>query len=231
MGNNAKQITINDLLQIFMQHIRLIIILTLTGTLVAYLYVSYMVTPIYSTSALILVQSSSTLESSSTTLNSDKVNMSDINSSVMLANTCSTLFTVDPDMKSIISGASVSITAIEDSYFLKITASSSDPHTAANIANLVANTAPGVFKKYFGEAGKVDTVDEASIPSRPSSPDKSRYTMIGLLIGLVLGLGISFLLEMIDTTIKPGDDLYKQYEIPVFAEIVDFEPEGGAKKK
>ena len=134
-------------------------------------------------------------------------------------------------MKSIISGASVSITAIEDSYFLKITASSSDPHTAANIANLVANTAPGVFKKYFGEAGKVDTVDEASIPSRPSSPDKSRYTMIGLLIGLVLGLGISFLLEMIDTTIKPGDDLYKQYEIPVFAEIVDFEPEGGAKKK
>ena len=91
MGNNAKQLTVNDLLQIFMQHIRLIIILTLTGTLVAYLYVSYMVTPIYSTSALILVQSSSTLESSSTTLNSDKVNMSDISSSVMLANTCSTL--------------------------------------------------------------------------------------------------------------------------------------------
>ena len=33
------------------------------------------------------------------------------------------------------------------------------------------------------------------------------------------------------TTIKPGDDLYKLYDIPVFAEIVDFEAEGGAKKK
>ena len=42
---------------------------------------------------------------------------------------------------------------------------------------------------------------------------------------------ISFLLEIIDTTIKPGDDLYKMYEIPVFAEIVDFETEGGGKKK
>ena len=58
-----------------------------------------------------------------------------------------------------------------------------------------------------------------------------RYLLIGLAIGLVVSLIISFLLEIIDTTIKPDDDLYKQYEIPVFAEIIDFETEGGAKKK
>ena len=221
-------------MKIFLQHIRLIIILTVAGTVLAYLYVSYMVTPIYSTSALILVQNGSTFESdysTSTTLNGEKVNTQDITSSVLLANTCSTLFTVDPDMKSLISGATVSISAVEDSYFLRITSSSADPHTAANIANLVANTAPSVFKKYFGDAGKVDTVDEAAVPAAPSSPNKMRYTIIGLLAGLIISLVISFLLEIIDTTIKPGDDLYKQYEIPVFAEIVDFEAEGGAKKK
>jgi len=230
----SKQITIADLLKIFLQHIRLIIIMALAGTVLAYLYVSYMVTPMYSTSALILVQNGSTFESdysSSTSLNGEKVNMNDITSSQMLANTCATLFTVDPDMRSLISGASISISVVEESYFLRISSSSADPHTAANIANLVANTAPSVFKKYFGDAGKVDTVDEASVPSRPSSPDKTRYTMMGFLVGLVLSLVISFLLEIIDTTIKPGDDLYKQYEIPVFAEIVDFEAEGGAKKK
>ena len=158
----SKQITISDLLKIFLQHIRLIIILTVAGTVLAYLYVSYMVTPIYSTSALILVQNGSTFESdysTSTTLNGEKVNTQDITSSVLLANTCSTLFTVDPDMKSLISGATVSISAVEDSYFLRITSSSADPHTAANIANLVANTAPSVFKKYFGDAGKVDADD------------------------------------------------------------------------
>jgi capsular polysaccharide biosynthesis protein len=149
----------------------------------------------------------------------------------MLANTCTTLFTVDPDIKSLISGASISISTVEDSYFLRITATSADPHTAANIANLVANTAPAVFKKYFDDAGRVDTVEEAYVPSSPYSPNKNQYVMTGLAIGLILALVISFLLEMIDTTIKPGDDLYKQYEIPVFAEIVDFEAEGGAKKK
>ncbi len=233
----SKQITIGELLKIFLQHIKLIIIVTLIGALVAFLYVSYLVTPMYSTSALILVQNGSSFESdisktnNSTTLNGEKVNTSDITSSQMLANTCSTLFTVDPDMKSIISGANITISVVEDSYFLRISSTSSDPHTAANIANLVANTAPQVFKKYFGDAGKVDTVEEANVPSSPSSPDKPKYVLIGFIVGLVLSLIISFMLEIIDTTIKPGDDLYKQYEVPVFAEIVDFEAEGGAKKK
>lgn len=231
----TKQITISDLLKMFLQHIRLIIVITLLGTVLAFLYVSYMVTPMYTTSALILVQNGNTLDgdltNTSGTANGDKVNMNDINSSVMLANTCSTLFTVDPTMKSIISGASVNISVVENSYFLRITSTSSDPHTAANIANLVASTAPEIFKKYFGDGGKVDTVDVASVPSAPSSPNKSRYIMMGALIGLVISLAIAFLMEIIDTTIKPGDDLYKQYSIPVFAEIVDFDQEGGAKKK
>lgn len=231
-----KQISIGDLLKIFLQHIKLIIIVTLLGGLLAFLYVTYLVTPMYSTSALILVQNGNTFESdinaaNNSSLNGEKVNTNDITSSQMLANTCSTLFTVDPDMKSIISGASISISVVEDSYFLRISSTSSDPHTAANIANLVANTAPQVFKKYFGDAGKVDTVEEANVPSSPSSPNKPRYVLIGLLAGLVLSLVISFLLEIIDTTIKPGDDLYKIYDIPVFAEIVDFETEGGGKKK
>ena len=232
-----KQFTIADVLKIFLQHIRLIIILTLLGALLAFLYVTYLVTPMYSTSALIMVQNGNSFETDITSPNSqsnvtgEKVNMSDISSSQTLANTCSTLFTVDPDMKSIISGASIDISVVEGSYFLRINSNSSDPHTAANIANLVANTAPQVFRKYFGDAGKVDMVEEAGVPSNPSSPDRMRYVMIGALIGLALSLVISFLLEIIDTTIKPGDDLYKQYDIPVFAEIVDFESEGGAKKK
>ena len=151
-----KQITIGDMLKIFLQHIKLIIIVTLLGGVLAFVYVTYFVTPMYSTSALILVQNGSTFESdissggNNKTLSGEKVNMNDISSSQMLANTCSTLFTVDPDMKSIISGADISISVVEDSYFLRISSTSSDPHTAANIANLVANPAPQVFKKYFG---------------------------------------------------------------------------------
>lgn len=232
----SKQITVKDLLQMFLHHIVLIIIMTLIGGILAYGYVSFFVTPMYSTSAMILVQSSATFEGTTTnstqqSLSGEKVNTQDITSSNLLANTCATLFMVVPEMKSIISGASINIVVVEDSYFLRINSTSADPHTAATIANRVAAKAPDVFKQYIGDGGKVKTVEEASVPGAPSSPDKMRYMIMGLLIGLVISLVISFLLEIVDTTIKSGDDLYKLYEIPVFAEIIDFEAEGGAKKK
>ena len=57
------------------------------------------------------------------------------------------------------------------------------------------------------------------------------FVMMGMLGGLILALGISFLIEIVDTTVKSDDDLYEMYDIPVFADIIDFDVEGGAKKK
>lgn len=233
----ARQITASEVLKMFLAHIKLIIVLAILGAGLTYVYVNFFVTPVYTTSALLIVQNDSnftygSVDSPAISSDgaSDKVNTNNIHSSVELANTCSILFTQDPDMKSIIGGNNVDIGAVSGSYFLRIRAYSNDPATAANIANKVANAAPAVYAKYFGEAGKVDTVDEAPIPKSPSSPNVSKLVMLGFALGLLIGLGIAFLLEAVDTTIKFSDDLYKMYDIPVFAEIIDFEPEGGAKK-
>ena len=104
----SKQITISDLLKIFLAHIKLIILITIVGGGLAFLYVTYMVTPIYSTSSLVLVQNSTSFDSgigSGQGGNDGRVNMNDISSSVTLANTCATLFKVAPEMKGVIAGA------------------------------------------------------------------------------------------------------------------------------
>ncbi len=233
----SRQITINDILKMFLAHIKLIIILALVGAIVSFAYVKTFVTEMYSTTALLLVQNDAffTQGGSSTVTESDseKINTNDITSSITLAENCSIIFTNDPDMTRIISSNSgtVAITPIENSYFLEIKVTSDDRDKAANIANQLAAEAHDVFGKYFADAGKIDTVREASVPGAPSSPDVKKFVILGFLAGLILALGISFLIEIVDTTIKPGDDLYAMYNIPVFAEIVDFELEGGAKKK
>ena len=228
----SRQITINDIIKMFLAHIKLILILTVVGAIVSFVYVKCFVPEMYSTTAIILVQSDSALGGATASDNSsgEKVDTNSISQSVELANTCKVMFERHPMMRSIISGNTVSINAIEDSYLMEIKVTSSDPLTACSVANQIAEAAPEVFEYYFGEGGKVDTVDDAAIPSRPSSPDVKKYVLMGLLAGLVLALGISFLLEIVDTTVKPGDDLYDIYKIPVFAEIVDFDLEGGAKK-
>lgn len=233
----SRQITINDILKMFLAHIKLIIILALVGAILAFTYVTTFVDEMYTTTALLLVQNDAFFSQSNastvTDSGSEKINTNDITSSITLAENCSIIFTNDPDMTKIIysNSGSVSITPIENSYFLEIRVTSDDPNKAANIANQLADEAHDVFSKYFADAGKIDTVREAGVPSAPSSPNVKKYVMMGFLAGLVLALGISFLIEIVDTTIKPDDDLYNIYKIPVFAEIVDFELEGGAKKK
>lgn len=232
----SKQLTINDILKMFLSHIKLIVIMALVGAIAAFSFVKLFVDEIYTAQALLLVQNDGSFSSEvSSAVNSDseseKVDTKDITDSVMFTTVCQTLFTTDPDMTKLFAGCKVSISAIEESFFITVVVSSTDPDKAANVANQLTEQAPQVVEKYFEDKGKVDTVYAASIPSAPSSPDVKKFVIMGLLAGLVLALGLSFLIEIVDTTIKPNDDLYEIYDIPVFAEIVDFEVEGGAKKK
>lgn len=230
----AKQLTLNDIFRMFLAHIKLIVILTIVGAIVSFGYVELLVDEEFSTKALLLVQNNSGVTEDNSTVTDaeidERVNTKDIDDSVLLANTCAKLFTTDPDMTELFSGCKVEITPDEESYFLEVVVTSTDPDRAANVANQVVEKAPEVYSTYF-TAGRVDTVYEAQIPRSPSAPNVQQYVIMGLLVGFILALGISFLIEIVDTTIKPDDDLYAMYDIPVFAEIVDFEVEGGAKKR
>lgn len=225
-----------------LQHIVLIVVMSIVFGLVGYIYASFFITPTYSAKSLILVtdDSKAATDQNSTEPTVSPENSQDpttqlnsvnsILSSQKLANTCSVIFRLDPDMKEIINGCGINIAVENETYFLWITVTSSDPQKAADVANQVAAKAPEVYRKYFS-VGNVFTVDEASIPSSPSAPNVPQYTVTAFAVGFVIAVIIAFIIEMIDTTVKPSDDLYKIYKVPVFAEIIDFEQEGGGKKK
>ena len=65
------------------------------------------------------------------------------------------------------------------------------------------------------------------MPSSSTYPNVSKFALYGLIGGLVIAFIISFILELIDTTVKYDDDLFKMYKIPVFGEILDFDTAKG----
>ena len=205
-----KDLTPQKILSMLLRHIKLIILIGALVTLIAYGYSSFFITPVYSASSLVMVQDtnedfSSTQPTASYNNNGKRIDTSRITASSTIAASCVTLFSNN---------------------FLKFTASSSNPQVAANVANQLAEQAPKTFKKFFENKGRLDTIQSATAPSTPVSPNVNQNTLFGLGIGLVLGVLLAFFLEIIDTTLKPGDDLAKMYGLPVFAEIVDFQREG-----
>lgn len=246
-----REITISEILKMLRAHIKLIVIITLVGGILAYAYSAYMITPMYSTSTLLYVTNSDELPGDSTTTSSSvdstdssevrKSGSNDIIISSRIAQVCMTLFKTDLMMNELIEYLDLSlspgqlkgmifVTASEDTQFLRVSVTGTDPEAAAKIANAFPAAAQDLYKLFF-PYGQIIVADKAGVPTAPSSPDIKKNTLFGLAGGLVLSVLLALFLEVIDTTVKPGDDLYEMYEIPVFAGIVDIESEGKGKGK
>lgn len=211
MPNN---ITIQRILAILLQRIKFIILLSLVCML-SFFYFKFFITPMYSTSAMLYVQNYNSKSQSN--IDCGKIYSSDISGSASLAEAYIVFLKNSDGITSLYNGCNVSIT--NSSFFITVTGS--DPQTCANVANQICETAGDVFSERFAY-GQIGVVRSAQVPDAPYEPNNLKNALFGLVIGLVASVLISILLELIDLTVKPDDDLQEMYDIPIFAEIPDF---------
>ena len=68
-------------------------------------------------------------------------------------------------------------------------------------------------------ANNISLVDEAKAPLFPFKPDMNTNAMIGLAVGLMLALGLVYLREHMDDSIKHADELEAQFGVPLLGII------------
>ena len=67
--------------------------------------------------------------------------------------------------------------------------------------------------------GRVQSIDEATLPTFAFSPNRKRALAYSALIGLLLGLVLAFTLDRLDDSIKSPDDLRDQMDLPLLGLI------------
>ena len=71
--------------------------------------------------------------------------------------------------------------------------------------------------------GNVKVLEEVQLPENPVSPNKTMNIAIAFLLGLMVSVGLVFLLEYLDNTYKNKEQLEKGLDIPVLGTIPDLE--------
>ena len=80
----------------------------------------------------------------------------------------------------------------------------------------------------------INIVDPAIAPNRPIKPKKAQNLLLALLVGLALGVGLSFFQEYLDDTIKNADEAKRVMGLPLLAvipHIPGIEPKANTPKE
>lgn len=72
-------------------------------------------------------------------------------------------------------------------------------------------------------------VDRARVPVRPSSPHKKRNLILALLLGLGGGVGLAFLFDLLDNSVKTSEDVERYAGLPTLGVVPKFSLEGTNK--
>lgn len=115
----------------------------------------------------------------------------------------------------------ITIIPVKTTEILEIQVTNTRPEMATSIANAMAEE----FSKAVIEIKKVDSVsivDTAVIPDWPIKPNKKLNVLIAFVVGLMASVGLVFLLEYLDNTVKTSSDVEKLLGIPVLGVIPNY---------
>ncbi|MGG3478586.1 Wzz/FepE/Etk N-terminal domain-containing protein [Peribacillus frigoritolerans] len=217
-----ETISINDIFKTLKKRWKLIMLLTLIAALVSGSISYFLLTPVYQSSTQILVnqkQSENQLDSTQIRSNIDMINTYSviIKSPAILDKVIDELeLNQSVDQLS----QKITINSQENSQVFSLTVQDSNPAKAVEIANTVSET----FQKEIKDIMNVDNVSvlaKAEIMENPTpvKPNPLMNIAIALVVGLMAGVGLAFLLEYIDNTIKDENDIERLLELPILGSI------------
>lgn len=218
-----ETISLKELFQTLRKRLSLIAVITITAVLISGAVSYFYLTPIYQASTQLLVNQTKTDQT--------VYNYNEVQTNLQLINTYNVIIKspaildivikeLDLEMTSAQLNGKVTVGSEKDSQVVNISVQDPSAAQAAKIANKVAD----VFQT---EIVKIMSVDNVSILAKavvadhpvPVKPNPQLNIAIALVVGLMAGVGLAFLLEYLDNTIKTEQDIERILDMPVLGVI------------
>ena len=227
-NQDYETIDLLELLGVLRQHILALLLTTVLAALAGFLVSSFVLTPQYQASALMIVN---TRQDTSANVTSDQ-----LTSASRLVSTYSIIVKSDTVLNQVIANlglnmtyealaSKVEVSAVDETQVMEITVTDPNPDGARQVCEQITQVAPDAILTAV-EAGSVKVISAASVDPDPVSPNIPRNTAIAGVLGLVVCVGILFLRVLLDNKINTEDDVTKHLGLTVIGVIPNYENGG-----
>lgn len=227
-NQDYETIDLLELLGVLRQHILALLLTTVLAALAGFLVSSFVLTPQYQASALMIVN---TRQDTSANVTSDQ-----LTSASRLVSTYSIIVKSDTVLNQVIANlglnmtyetlaSKVEVSAVDETQVMEITVTDPNPDGARQVCEQITQVAPDAILTAV-EAGSVKVISAASVDPDPVSPNIPRNTAIAGVLGLVVCVGILFLRVLLDNKINTENDVTKHLGLTVIGVIPNYENGG-----
>jgi len=219
-----ETISLKELFDTLKKRWALIISITLVAMIISGIISYFVITPEYKSSTQILVNQKKDESTAAYSTNEVQANVQLISTYSVILKSAAILNNVKEDLKLDMSVAAlnnkITVESAQNSQIMTVSVTDSDPKKALQIANKTAE----VFEKEIKNIMTIDNVKvlplaEDQENQSPISPNPPLNIAIAAVVGLMIGIGIAFLLGYLDNTVKTEQDIEKLLELPVLGAI------------
>lgn len=217
-----EDLNIMDIVDMLMHRWWIMIISMVTAGIIAFVFTEVFVTPKYSSVGALYVNANSSQKS-------QDISTGVLSASQELVNTYAEILKRRTFLEAVASDVDnkynadalknmITISAVNSTEVMEISVLSNSPDDSYMLTHSILMRAPDELMRVV-EAGSVKLLDDAKVNPTAVSPNLYQNTLIGALLGIVLGACIILLLEFVDTRIKDSDSILSRYEEPLLGEI------------
>ena len=220
---NEENIKIEDIFNIVIKRWKMILLITLAITLMVASISFFVIAPKYTANTKVFIGKENTKDQ---TYNSNDVQMYQ----KLLKTYAEIILTNDLVNKAIVTNnlnitseavlKSLTVTPRADTQILEIEYINTDKALAKEVVNSITNEFITSSKELIPNVN-VKIIESVKMPEKPTSPNKKMNIGIAFLIGLMISVGLAFLLEFMDNTFKTKEQLEQILGIPVIGTIPD----------
>ena len=218
-------ISLKEIFDLLRKRITTILLSTFIGLALAGGFTFFFVTPQYSSRAQLIV---SLPQSETSTVNDINFNLQMLNTykDIILqgdaqAEEVQRRLAADHDMKMTtgqIKGA-LQVVQAQNSQMFSIQATADNAMTAEAIANTTAEVFKETVKDILTNVEEITIVSRAVASPNPVSPNNKLNLAIGLVLGVMVGVGLAFVFELLDRTVKDPRFVTENLELTILGTV------------